>query len=29
MNELINKTFSIEPYSKELFENLGGDNNEG
>lgn len=24
-----NKTFSIEPYSKELFEKLGGDNNEG
>ena len=23
-----NKTFSIEPYSKELFEKLGGDNNE-
>ncbi|MBQ9072529.1 MAG: hypothetical protein IJY25_05180 [Bacilli bacterium] len=24
-----NKTFSIEPYSKELFEKLGGDSNEG
>ena len=24
-----NKTFSIEPYSKELFTNIGGDNNEG
>lgn len=24
-----NKTFSIEPYSKELFEELGGDSNEG
>lgn len=24
-----NKTFSIEPYSKDLFEKLGGDSNEG